>query len=256
MRTLWNGFKIAVSMFSRIPVPRADWNEKNMRYAFCFFPLIGAVIGAVGYGLAYLLEYLSFSPLFTAAILTAVPVLITGGIHLDGFCDTSDALSSHQPREKKLEILKDSHAGAFAIICCAVYFVLYYGAATQMTASLYAVFAPALIGARALSAFSIVHYPPAKEGLVSMFSGAAEKTAVTVCAVLWFAAAAALSVWLSPIVGAAVFGGMLLAYLCCVAVFFKVFGGISGDLAGWMVQVAELTAILAAVVAQGVIAVC
>ena len=166
MRTVWNGFKIAFSMFSRIPMPNADWNDKNMRYAFCFFPLVGVVIAAAGYGIMYLFEFLAFSPLFTAVVITIIPVLITGGIHLDGFCDTSDALSSHQPREKKLEILKDSHSGAFAVISCAVYFVLYYGAATQLTSSLYAVFSCIFIAARALSAFSIVHISPAKEGLV------------------------------------------------------------------------------------------
>ena len=52
------------------------------------------------------------------------PVLVTGGIHLDGFLDTADALSSWQPWEKKLEILKDSHAGAFAIIMGCAYFAL------------------------------------------------------------------------------------------------------------------------------------
>ena len=44
-----------------------------------------------------------------------IPVLITGGIHLDGLLDTADALSSYKTKEEKLEILKDSHAGAFAL---------------------------------------------------------------------------------------------------------------------------------------------
>ena len=37
---------VAFAMFSAIPVPQFEWNEKNMRYAMCAFPLIGAVIGA------------------------------------------------------------------------------------------------------------------------------------------------------------------------------------------------------------------
>lgn len=39
---------VAFAMFSAIPVPQFDWNEKNMRYAMCAFPLIGAVIGRHG----------------------------------------------------------------------------------------------------------------------------------------------------------------------------------------------------------------
>ena len=38
---------IAFAMYSKIPMPRADWNDKNMRYAFCWFPVIGLVIGLV-----------------------------------------------------------------------------------------------------------------------------------------------------------------------------------------------------------------
>ncbi len=37
---------VAFAMFSAMPVPQFDWNEKNMRYAMCAFPLIGVVIGA------------------------------------------------------------------------------------------------------------------------------------------------------------------------------------------------------------------
>ena len=61
------------------------------------------------------------SGLFTV-ILLLISVFVTGGIHLDGLLDTADAMSSYQERERRLEILKDSHAGAFAVITCVVYF--------------------------------------------------------------------------------------------------------------------------------------
>ena len=51
MKGVFNGLLIALSMYSKIPVPQAEWNERNMRYALCFFPLVGAVIGGIGYGL-------------------------------------------------------------------------------------------------------------------------------------------------------------------------------------------------------------
>ena len=47
MMTTLRALVIAFSMYSRIPMPRMDWTEERMRYALCFFPLIGAVIGAV-----------------------------------------------------------------------------------------------------------------------------------------------------------------------------------------------------------------
>ena len=45
MKSLWNNFKVAFAMFSKIPMPRADWTKENMKYMFCFFPFIGTVIG-------------------------------------------------------------------------------------------------------------------------------------------------------------------------------------------------------------------
>ena len=65
-------------------------------------------------------SHAQMEPFFLAVILTVIPVFVTGGIHVDGLLDTSDALSSWQERTRRLEILKDSHAGAFAIITACV----------------------------------------------------------------------------------------------------------------------------------------
>ena len=110
---------VAFAMFSAIPVPQFDWNEKNMRYAMCAFPLIGAVCGA----LWYLCGALPLPALVRAGGFCLIPVWVTGGIHLDGYADTCDALSSYGDRTKKLEILKDPHCGAFAVIRLCSYFL-------------------------------------------------------------------------------------------------------------------------------------
>ena len=60
-----------------------------------------------------------------------IPFAVTGGIHMDGYLDTADAMASWQPRERRLEILKDSNAGAFAVISCAVWFPLQFGICVQ-----------------------------------------------------------------------------------------------------------------------------
>ena len=128
MKSLWNNFKVAFAMFSKIPMPRADWTKENMKYMFCFFPFIGTVIGILTMAVAWLGLRFGYEPGFVTVVLVLIPVLVTGGIHVDGLLDTSDALSSWQERSRRLEILKDSHAGAFAVITAAVYFVTWYGA--------------------------------------------------------------------------------------------------------------------------------
>ena len=117
---------VAFAMFSAIPVPQFDWNEKNMRYAMCAFPLIGVVIGAAW----CVCGALPLPGLAKAAGFALIPVWITGGIHLDGYADTCDALSSYGDRTKKLEILKDPHCGAFAVIRLCSYFLAYFALCT------------------------------------------------------------------------------------------------------------------------------
>ena len=112
---------VAFAMFSALPMPQFDWNEKNMRYALCAFPLVGAVCGA----LWCVCGVLPLPAAARAAGFCLVPVWVTGGIHLDGYADTCDALSSYGDREKKLEILKDPHCGAFAVIRLCSYFAAY-----------------------------------------------------------------------------------------------------------------------------------
>ena len=104
---IFNSLIIAIAMYSKIPMPQAEWNEKNMRYAMCFFPVVGVVIGAAEFAAGYaLLHWLHCKPLLFSVAMTLIPVLITGGIHLDGFADTVDAMSSYAERERRLEILK------------------------------------------------------------------------------------------------------------------------------------------------------
>ena len=113
-------FVIAFTTYSRVPMPQVEWSEENRKYAMCFFPLIGAVIGAALWLWLLLCDRLALGALLRGAGGAMIPLLVTGGIHMDGFMDTSDALASWQPKEKRLEILKDSRIGAFAAMgCCA-----------------------------------------------------------------------------------------------------------------------------------------
>ncbi len=98
--TLLETAAVAFAMFSAVPVPQPVWNEKNMRYALCAFPLVGVVCGLAWWGWAALAARLSFPLLLRAAGLCLAPVLVTGGIHLDGYADTCDALASCAAPEK------------------------------------------------------------------------------------------------------------------------------------------------------------
>ena len=70
---------VAFAMFSAVPVPQFAWNEKNMRYALCAFPLVGLLCGA----LWCVCGVLPLPAPARAAGFCLVPVWVTGGIHLD-----------------------------------------------------------------------------------------------------------------------------------------------------------------------------
>ena len=106
MRIL-KSFIIAFSMYSQIPMPQFEWKEEDMKYMLCFFPLVGAVIGLCLYGWEKLCMGMEINGVCRTLVGTAIPLLLTGGIHVDGYMDTMDAFHSYQSRERKIEILKD-----------------------------------------------------------------------------------------------------------------------------------------------------
>ena len=236
-----NSFFIALSMYSRIPVPRVDWKKENMRYAMCFFPMIGVVIGAVMYLAGWLLDKTSVGGLFRGVVFTVIPIIITGGIHMDGFMDTMDALGSWGDREKKLEILKDSHAGAFAILRMGSYRMWIVAVWSELPAEVLRVCGVSFVLSRALSGFSVVTFPAARNsGLLKMFQDGAQKKVVRITMCLYVAAAVIMMAVMNARAMTGAVTGVMIAFLYYIVVSRKQFGGVTGDLAGFFLETAEL----------------
>lgn len=236
-----NSFFIALSMYSRIPVPRVDWEKENMRYAMCFFPMIGVVIGAVMYLAGWLLDKTSVGGLFRGVAFTLIPIIITGGIHMDGFMDTMDALGSWGDREKKLEILKDSHAGAFAILGMGCYLMWSVAVWSELPAEVLRVCGVSFVLSRALSGFSVVTFPAARNsGLLKMFQDGAQKKVVRITMCLYVAAAVIMMAVMNARAMTGAVTGVMIAFLYYIVVSRKQFGGVTGDLAGFFLETAEL----------------
>lgn len=250
MVRLFRSFLLAFSIYSKIPVPQIAWKEEDMRYTLCFFPWVGAVTGGA------LLLWNGFCQRFFVGELcrtlmgAAIPLAVTGGFHVDGFMDTMDAFCSYQPRERKLEILKDSHIGAFSVIMLALYGLVYLAAFSEIKDDgLFCGVCGGFFLARCLSGIAVVAFPSArKEGMLARSADGASKTAVKRALYLQGAFCTVFMLWLSVW---AVFP-VAAAYL----VFFyyyrrtkKELGGITGDTAGYFVVMCEgcMMAVAAAV---------
>ncbi|MCR5160834.1 MAG: adenosylcobinamide-GDP ribazoletransferase [Lachnospiraceae bacterium] len=245
MKTLFESCIVAFGMYSKIPVPPVEWNEKNMRLCICFFPLIGIPAGLLMWGWQILAGVIHAGALLRAAVFCILPVLLTGGIHMDGFLDTADALSSHKSQEEKLRILSDSRCGAFAILSGICYFLLYLGAAGELSSGDFPGLISIFVLSRALSGLGLLQLRKAKgSGLLKTFSDAADLRTVTAVMILWLTAAGIAVIVLSPVKGAAVCAVCLLVFLWYRHMSYTQFGGITGDLAGCFLQVCELAALL------------
>lgn len=246
MKSLFSGCMIAFSMYSAIPVPQIQWEKENMRWAFCFLPLIGLIIGAIEWLWYVICRFFSASVVFYSVFAALLPLLISGGIHMDGFTDSCDALCSWGDREKKLAILKDPHVGAFG----PMWMMAFLLAEAACFAQLYdtPLFLPvACIGfpiARALGGLKVITMSCAKDsGLAYLFAaGSDRKVVVIVLGIQTFLLLAA-ALMLRPdqlllaFMIAAVLPGIW--YMGHARLCRRHFGGITGDLAGFFITGTE-----------------
>lgn len=246
---------LCFSMFSVLPVPRTEWKEENMGCLLAALPLVGAVIGLGLWLWSLLCRALSFGPVLYAAGMTLLPLLLSGGVHMDGFCDTADALASRAPMEKKRAILKDPHAGAFAVIAAGAWLLAAFALHTELSPGLPG--GPAVflvpVASRCLAAWAGLLFPGSGQGgLLQSFRSAARKKALVMAAVL-----SALCLVLALRLHAGTALAMLGAALVCLGQTYgmsrRQFGGMSGDLAGWLLQLSELAMWAALILVQKVV---
>ncbi|MDD3367884.1 MAG: adenosylcobinamide-GDP ribazoletransferase [Lachnospiraceae bacterium] len=234
-------FLIAFSMYSKIPMPQFSWEDEDMQYILGFFPLIGGVIGVITIGWYWLCSYFGIGILCFTAIGAAIPVMISGGIHLDGFLDTMDALHSYQNKSRKLEILKDSHLGAFAVIELVLYYLIYVGCYSELSGTrAVLLLAGGYMLSRIFSSIGAVMLPNARgEGMLFLFSDKAKEKMVKAMLFIELICCAAFLIYNSKTGGFVLFAGSALTYVFYKRKSRKEFGGITGDTAGFFVTLCE-----------------
>ena len=232
---------VAFSMYSRIPMPKFNWDSDDMKYHLIFFPWIGAVIGALEYGWFYLAFELGIDRVPFITVAMVIPIVITGGFHVDGFMDTSDALASWGDKEKRLEILKDSHVGAFAIIRLLTLGMILFAALYCMDNTGYYTWAFSFFAARTISGICVVKYKKAKnDGILNTSAKTASEKAVVVVLAIQFIICAIYAGAIYTFYWDVALAGLLLALIYYIYTAHSKFGGITGDLAGWFVCKAEV----------------
>ena len=246
-------FVSAISLFSKIPMPSLDYKEGDDRYSLCFFPVVGLVLCFFVCGLVWLLQYMEgvnrldgkYWELIVTLVYIMLPVALTGGIHVDGFVDTMDAMHSYGNIEKKLEILKDPHIGAFGVIklleLVGIWIVGLMIAGTRFMP----LAALGFIISRAMSGISVIMFRPAKPTgmLVYEKSSSARKVSIVVL-FLWILITWSIGVLRYGVMGVAIIVASTFCFVYYRYRANKEFGGVTGDTSGCFLVLTETTVIV------------
>ena len=229
-----------ISAFRTLTVIRVPGKEAaSFVSALPWFPVVGAVFGALLVGVAVLVHLLFPGWIYLCSFLVlGTQIVISGAMHLDGLADAADALFSMKDRQRKLEIMKDSRLGTYGVLTLVCAFAAkWFLIAKLIEADAIRLIVVAMIVSRTVQVELAVTmaYARAGDGTAKAFVTGATR---------WHRGAA----WLSAFLLIAGFGPMALiaipiAFVAArlLARWFKTeIGGITGDLLGASSELTEL----------------
>lgn len=240
MKRILRALCMALSTFTAIPCPWRPWEEDDLELSLVCLPIVGAVVGLLWYVLSLLAG--RWLGAVQSALIVALPWLLTGFIHLDGFMDTADALLSWRPLEQRLRILKDPHAGSFAVIALAVIALISYDAAGSIALGkdLRALlFIPVI--SRCGSAFSVLTLPAIGHSEYAHSEGTSAQRLAVIA--MWAIALLFCGLWLKGQVWVLLLE--TLAYALSMLWGYRTLKGVSGDVAGFALTISECVALAA-----------
>jgi adenosylcobinamide-GDP ribazoletransferase len=241
-------FFTALGYFTRVPVPRWVGFERDyLNAAARYFPLIGAMVGAVG-ALVYLLAMRVF-PAGVAVLLSMTATLVlTGAFHEDGLADSVDAFGGGYTRDDVLRIMHDSRIGAFGAIALMIALALKWQTLAAMTTPMpparvawLMVAVHAASRAFAISFLVTLDYVRA-EGKAKPVAQRMHMSSLTIAALFglpWL-------VWIDWRLACVTFAVLAVLRACLGRYFTRRIGGYTGDCLGFAQQVFELAAYLVA----------
>lgn len=152
------GFSLAFRTLTRFPFPGKG--EDRPERSLFWFPFVGAVLGSCSYALSQL----GLASAVRSALILALAAYLTRGFHLDGLADFADGLGGGYTRERALEIMRDSHSGAFAVITLIVVLLLQYSLVIELVDTLpFALILAPAIG-RLMQVLAACFLPYARKG--------------------------------------------------------------------------------------------
>ena len=233
----------AIGLLTRLPV-RVDTDRAAVRGARAgwAYPLVGVLVAGIAAALHWAAVGAGLPPGLAALIALLALVVLTGALHEDGLADSIDGLWGGWTRDRRLEIMKDSHIGSYGVIGLVASLGLRGAALAALPDGMLAM---VLVAVAAMSRAAMVALwaalPSARSG------GLAGKVGRpgTTTAILALLIGAGVCLWaLSPVAALVTGAAALTGALCVGAIARAKIGGQTGDILGATQQVSEIAALL------------
>lgn len=227
--------RIAFNLLTTLPVRApADWQPGDSGRAAGWYSLVGLVIGLFVAAIWVVSSWV-LPPLVCAGLVLVAWILLTGGLHLDGLADCCDGLFHTSNPQRRLEIMKDSHLGAFGVIGLVLAMLLKFLALASLPPERTIL---ALLLSASLGRWGILlagTRPLARpDGMGADFSSGLSKSAL-----VWGAIIPLILTVLLGFHGLITLTIALLAALGLLRLARTRIGGVTGDVFGFLVEIIE-----------------
>ncbi len=211
-------------------MPRLEVSKEDLGASLAYFPVVGLILGGLIAAISWAVSPV-FEPEPRAGLLVVGLAFLTRSLHLDGLCDTADAIGSRAEPSRALQIMKDSAAGSLGVVAVVGALILKTTALVSIcrhSCWQFLILVPCLSRWSLVGLASMSRYARAKEGLGTPFCSPGNRSSLVVAALSSLAA----SWFLLEVTGLYLFVASA-AFAVISAHYFKArFGGVTGDCLG------------------------
>lgn len=230
MKKIFDGFALSLSMLSILPFFKVHNFYKGINgYAVSFYPFVGFLLGTILFAIYELLT--PYVPHFHIGItIFSLWILLTGALHLDGLSDTIDGLFVQ--KDRALEVMKDPHNGGMGMIFGAVFLI--FKASSLIALNAFYLLPVVMLLSRLVVAFSIFKYPYASpNGMATLAKEEFTKTQLLITFTYSLFVVCLFNAWILFVIA-------FVSLFVIKSSFIKRYGGFTGDIYGFTIEVIEL----------------
>lgn len=233
------GLILALQFLTRLPVNiPIDFDKDNLRRSMFFFPFVGMLIGFISFVVYSLFFYINREVAAVFSLLSLI--IITGGLHLDGVSDTADGFFSNKNKEEMLEIMQDSHVGAFGVISLIIILLLKYVLISNMGENILHIMVFSLGNSRLCQAHKVFAKRSARpDGMGNMFALSEPMPYILTGSAIYLLILAMVNIkYLITFIITFLFSELISLYS------YKKIDGITGDVLGATAEISEVVSMI------------